>query len=222
MSSRRIYRHFCMAARTLELVGERWTLLIVRDLLFGPRRFTDLARGLNDITPSRLTGRLRRLEAAGIVSRQPQAGGREVWYALTEAGAALEPVVEELTLWGIENALEPPDPDEPAQPEPVMLGSKVFLKRFTPHLNEQVVWVWRLAGEDSFTIRFEHGEWVLARGEAHAPDVLVEATAKAWARFLTSGGARRLPRPDIRLSGKTAAQIRLARAFAGELRRSKD
>jgi DNA-binding HxlR family transcriptional regulator len=63
----RIYRHFCMTARALEVIGDRWSLLIVRDLLLGPRRFTDLVRVLNPITPTRLTDRLRRLEAAEVV-----------------------------------------------------------------------------------------------------------------------------------------------------------
>jgi DNA-binding transcriptional ArsR family regulator len=69
MDPDRIYRHSCMMARALEAVGERWSLLIVRDLLLGPRRFTDLARSLSEITPTRLTGRLRQLEAAGLVER---------------------------------------------------------------------------------------------------------------------------------------------------------
>jgi DNA-binding HxlR family transcriptional regulator len=215
MSPGRVYRHFCMMARTLELVGERWSLLIVRDLLFGPRRFTDLAKGLHGITPARLTNRLRRLEAAGIVTRRPRASGREVWYSLTEAGAALEPVVDELTLWGIENALEPPDPAEPAQPEPAMIGTKMVLKRFAPPPTDQVVWVWRFPGEDSFTARFD-GAWKVIRGEAEGPDVLVEADARSWARFLTSS-ARMLPQPDIRLSGTLAAQARFAKSFGSEL-----
>jgi DNA-binding HxlR family transcriptional regulator len=216
MSSRRIYRHFCMMARTLELVGERWSLLIVRDLLFGPRRFTDLARALNGITPARLTNRLRRLEATAIVTRRPRAAGREVWYSLTDAGAALEPVVDELTLWGVENALEPPDPAEPAQPEPVMIGTKVVLKRFAPPPTDQVVWVWRFQGEVSFTARSDDGRWTVARGEMEAPDVIVEADAKAWARFLSTC-PRTLPQPDIRLLGEPAAQARFARSFGGEL-----
>jgi DNA-binding HxlR family transcriptional regulator len=217
--STRIYRHFCMMARTLELIGERWSLVIVRDLLFGPRRFTDLARALNDITPSRLTDRLRRLEAAGIVSREPQPTGREVWYALTEAGAALEPIVDELTLWGIEHALESLNPNEPVQPEPVMLGTKVVLKRFAPPPDRVLSWVWRFSRDDVFTIRFANGEWDIARGEAEVPDVVVEAEAKAWALFLTSS-PRHLPWPGIRLTGRPAAQARFASAFYAELRRS--
>jgi DNA-binding HxlR family transcriptional regulator len=210
-----------MVARTLELVGERWSLLIVRDLLFGPRRFTDLARGLHDITPTRLTERLRRLEQAGIVTRQPQPRGREVWYALTEAGAALEPVLDGLALWGIDHAHEEPRPDEPAHPEPVMLGSKVVLERFAPKPDHPSVWVWRLTGDDAFTIRSDAGEWTVIRGEQEEPDVIVEATARAWARFLTSARPRHLPQDDIRLSGTRAAQARLARAFDAGLRRSK-
>src|SRR5262249_46786897 len=75
MDSGRIYRHFCMMARALEVVGEHWSLLIVRDLLLGPQRFTDLARSLQEITPTRLTNRLRQLEAAGVVTREPQTSG---------------------------------------------------------------------------------------------------------------------------------------------------
>ena len=71
----RICRHFCMMARALEVIGERWSLLLVRDLLLGPRRFTDLVRTLSGVTPARLTDRLRHLEAAGIVVRESQAEG---------------------------------------------------------------------------------------------------------------------------------------------------
>src|SRR5262249_9122349 len=75
MDSGRIYRHFCMMARALEVVGEHWSLPIVRDLLLGPQRFTDLARSLQEITPTRLTNRLRQLEAAGAVTPEPQTSG---------------------------------------------------------------------------------------------------------------------------------------------------
>ena len=129
MEPRRFYRQFCMTARTLEVVGERWSLLIVRDLLLGPRRFTDLQRGLAEITPTRLTDRLRQLQAAGVVTRERRPAGREVWYELTSAGRDLEPIVDALTLWGIEHAFEVPRPDEPVCAAPVMIGTKVLLCR---------------------------------------------------------------------------------------------
>src|SRR5215813_2248065 len=85
--SKRRYQHFCPAARALETIGERWSLLIVRDLLAGPRRFSDLRRSLAAITPKGLSARLRALEAAGIVAREV-ASEREVWYRLTPKGGA--------------------------------------------------------------------------------------------------------------------------------------
>src|SRR5262249_3831350 len=125
MESGRIYRHFCMMARALEVVGERWSLLIVRDLLLGPQRFTDLARSLPEMPPPRRTNRLRQLEAAGVVTRELPSSGREVWYRLTEAGLELAPVVDALTLWGIEHAFAPPQAGEPVPPVPLMIGTKV-------------------------------------------------------------------------------------------------
>jgi DNA-binding HxlR family transcriptional regulator len=215
MNSPRIYRHFCMMARALEIVGERWSLLIVRDLLLGPRRFTDLARSLKEITPTRLTNRLRQLEATGIVAREQSAAGREVWYRLTDAGLDLGPVVETLIVWGIEHALEPPHPGEPVHAAPVMIGSKVFLSQRAQHARP-VVWVWRFP-DNRYTLRFDEGGWVLSRGEAEPAEVIVDSTLEAWARFLTARGARKLPRRDVRLIGEPAAIEEFAAAFAADL-----
>lgn len=86
------YGQFCAVARALELVGERWTLLIVRELLLGACTFTELRRGLPRIPRATLAARLRTLRAAGIV---------DDGYRLTEAGAALAPVVRELARWAV-------------------------------------------------------------------------------------------------------------------------
>jgi DNA-binding HxlR family transcriptional regulator len=218
MDPDRIYRHFCMMARALEVVGERWSLLIVRDLLLGPRRFTDLGRGLADITPTRLTGRLRALEAAGIVTREPPTAGREVWYRLTEAGRDLESVVDALTLWGIEHAREPPAPGEPVNPEPVMIGTKVWLNRRAQPPRPPVAWVWRFPEDDYYTLRLEGTAWELARGQPEAATVTVDATTEAWARFITTPAAdRRLPRDDIQLEATRSAARQFAKAFGAKL-----
>jgi DNA-binding HxlR family transcriptional regulator len=218
MNSRRTYRHFCMTARALEVVGERWSLLIVRDLLLGPRRFTDLLRSLRDITPTRLTNRLRQLEANDVVARKRLSTGREVWYELTDAGRDLWPVVDTLTVWGIEHALEPPRPAEPVHASPVMIGTKAFLIGYAGQLRGQVVWAWQFPGDDQYTIRSEETGWTLARGEPDSADVVVDTTLEAWARFLTARGARTLPRRDIRLSGTPTAIRKFAKAFAAEAR----
>ncbi|HEX7668139.1 MAG TPA: helix-turn-helix domain-containing protein, partial [Polyangiaceae bacterium] len=101
MSERRSYSQHCGLARALDVVGERWTLLVVRDLLLGPRRYGDLLGSLQGITTNLLAKRLRELTAAGLLEKRklsPPASG-EV-YALTEAGLELEPVVMELARWG--------------------------------------------------------------------------------------------------------------------------
>ncbi len=108
----RVYGQYCGFARALEAVGERWALLVVRDLLIGAKRFTDLLRGLPGIPSNVLTARLKELEHAGIVQRRvlPRPA-RAVVYELTEYGLELEPVVVELGRWGAKN-LGDPRPDE--------------------------------------------------------------------------------------------------------------
>lgn len=108
----RAYGQYCGFARALEVVGERWALLVVRDLLVGPKRFTDLLRGLAGIPSNVLTARLKELENAGVVQRRvlPRPA-RAVVYELTAYGLELEPVVTELGRWGAKN-LGDPRPDE--------------------------------------------------------------------------------------------------------------
>ena len=108
----RAYGQYCGFARALEVVGERWALLVVRDLLVGPKRFTDLLRGLPGIPSNVLTARLKELEGAGVARRRvlPRPA-RAVVYELTEYGLELEAVVVELGRWGAKN-LGDPRPDE--------------------------------------------------------------------------------------------------------------
>lgn len=207
-----------MGARALEVVGERWTLLIVRDLLLGPRRFTELERGLSEITPTRLTDRLRQLEAAGVVVRDASAGGREVWYRLSDAGRDLEPSIDALILWGIEHRLESPVAGDLVHPEPTMIGTKVWLNRNGPMLSKSVIWVWQFPDQHEYTLRHSDDIWQLTRGGAASAAVSVRATAEAWARFLTSPRpGRRLPSQDITLEGTTGQRGLFAKAFGAEL-----
>jgi len=93
------YHQFCPVAKAMELLDERWTLLIVRELLQGSRHFNDIRRGVPKISPSLLSKRLHDLTRAGIVQRHDD--GRQVAYALTAAGEELRPVVEHLGAWGM-------------------------------------------------------------------------------------------------------------------------
>ena len=109
---KRDYGQFCGLVRALEMVGERWALLIVRDLLVEPKRFTDLRQGLPRIPTNILAARLRELEQGGIVRRRAlPAPERAVVYELTEYGAELEDVVVRLGRWGA-RSLGEPRPDE--------------------------------------------------------------------------------------------------------------
>lgn len=99
--TRRTYDQTCGIARALDLLGERWTLLIVRDLLVGPLRYTDLLEGLPGIGTNLLADRLKRLEAEGIVTRHPlpEPADSVTVYDLTPAGRDLEPVLQALARW---------------------------------------------------------------------------------------------------------------------------
>lgn len=92
------YGQFCPIAQALEVIGERWTLLVVRELLSGSRRFNEIQRGVPLMSPTLLSQRLARLERAGIVQRHPSGSRHE--YQLTPAGAELRQVVEGLGMWG--------------------------------------------------------------------------------------------------------------------------
>ena len=97
----RTYGDPCGVARALDAVGERWALLVVRELLLGPKRFTDLHRGLGGASQNVLSQRLRELEATGIVRRRRLGPPAGAWaYELTEEGSALEPVLVALGRWG--------------------------------------------------------------------------------------------------------------------------
>jgi DNA-binding HxlR family transcriptional regulator len=105
----RNYGQYCAVVSALELVGERWALLIVRDLLVGPRRYGDLKHGLPRIPTNILSTRLKELQQAGVVRRVPLAHG--LVYDLTEYGRGLEDVVLALGRWGFQGMGEPADDD---------------------------------------------------------------------------------------------------------------
>jgi DNA-binding HxlR family transcriptional regulator len=110
---RKGYDQYCPIAHALDLVGERWALLIVRELMRGPKRYTDLAEHLPGIGTNILASRLRDLEACGLVTKRklpPPAASRV--YELTEYGRRLKPVIRELALWGARSVGPPKAEDE--------------------------------------------------------------------------------------------------------------
>jgi DNA-binding HxlR family transcriptional regulator len=203
----RTYGHACALARALEHVGDRWTLLVVRDLTLGPKRFTDLMDLMAGITPKTLTRRLRELEADGLVEADREAGRREVWYRLTPAGEELQPVLDELLFWGMRHVAEPPRPDEPVHPEHVLRALQLQLQRGGVDAGS-VRWVVNVLGTGDYVLSSDGDRWELRSevGEGVA-DVTITATRSALTRFLTAPPPRDPNSEDIEITG-TASAIR--------------
>jgi DNA-binding HxlR family transcriptional regulator len=170
VSGKRTYSDGCSSAHALDLVGERWALLIVRDLLFGPKRFSDLAIGLPQASPNVLTQRLRELEAEGIVRRRklPPPASAMV-YELTAWGADLEPILLGLQRWGAASASYPHD--VPVGCDSAMLALK---NAFQPSADgfAAVVEVRFAAG--TFAVALDGGSIAIRRGAAESPAATIE------------------------------------------------
>jgi len=122
------YSQFCPLARAAELIGERWTLLLVRELLLGPKRFSDLRRGLSGVSSSVLSERLAALERAGlVVQRELPPPTPASLYELTEAGLGLEPALLELARFGL-RFLGAPQPGDHYEPDWLRLALRLFAR----------------------------------------------------------------------------------------------
>lgn len=96
-----VYGQFCPVAKATEIIGERWTMLILRELLLGTSRFSDFQRAISRMSPTILSRRLKQLEEKGVVIRKRASGQDSYEYHLTPAGKELEPVVEQTAIWGM-------------------------------------------------------------------------------------------------------------------------
>ena len=149
------FDQYCPVAHALGLVGERWALLVVRELLHGPKRYTDLIEGLPGIGTNILAARLRDLDHAGVVRRRklPPPAASTV-YELTEYGSELEEVIYAMARWGA-RSLGPPGPDDELYPE---WGVNAFPALFnvSEATGLTATYVLRI-GEDVFTVRVDRG-----------------------------------------------------------------
>jgi DNA-binding HxlR family transcriptional regulator len=212
MANRRRYGDRCGVARALDLVGERWALLVVRELLLGPKRFTDLRAGLPHVSPDVLSQRLRELEQEGIVRRRtlaPPAGSRV--YELTDRGLELEPVVRALGRWGSSAPFPPGD---------ARLGvdSAILALRtlFDPSGAEGLSASYELRfGEQRFHARVSDGRLEVARGSADAPDATIETDTGTLSALLWHGRrpAEALRSGDLKIDGSRRAAERFLRLF---------
>ncbi len=182
----RTYDHFCLTARTLERVGDRWSLLVIRDLLTGPKRFTDLMDRLGGITPKTLSQRLSELDGAGILTADRQAGRREVWYQLTPAGADLGPVLDGLNWWGLRHAWRRPEDGEPLHAEHLLRSVVQAIDRGTDD-HWPARWHFRADGAD-YLAESDGQRWSLAAKAPSAPaDVTITGTSQALTALIFAG-----------------------------------
>lgn len=176
MSRKRLYDDGCATAHALDLVGERWGLLVVRELLFGPRRFTDLEAGMPGASTNALSLRLRELEAAGVLRRRKLSPPAASWvYELTDWGRDLEPIVIGLGRWGARSPQL--SRREHTSLASLMLALKALFDPPAAGKLQADVTV-RINGE-SFRLRIDDGRIELSRGESDAPDAVVTATMAA-------------------------------------------
>lgn len=179
--SNRGYGQYCGFARALELVGERWGLMIVRDLLTGPKRFTDLQRGLPKIPSNILTIRLKELEESGIVERITRRDARGVFYHLTPGGMELEDAVVALSRWGA--------------------------KRLGPVRDGEIITPQSMTMALRTTFRAEDAEGPAIRYELHFGDIALHAIVDDAAVTVDAGA---ISNPDLVITASPAFRALLA------------
>ncbi|MEA2214291.1 MAG: hypothetical protein QOF83_4239 [Solirubrobacteraceae bacterium] len=215
MADKRTYGDSCGIARALDRIGERWALLVVRELALGPKRFTDLRTGLPGIGPDVLAQRLRDLEAAGVVRRgrlPPPAAARI--YALTEWGSELEPVLLALGRWGSQAPL--PDPSRPLSPDALVLALETT---YAPAGRPRTASYQLNIGEHAFVIGVSAAGLDVTRGHAATPSFTLDSDPATLAAVLWHGVSSAKARRDgaLALDGDAAELDRFLEFFPAPL-----
>ncbi|GIH03620.1 transcriptional regulator [Rhizocola hellebori] len=184
MTTVRSYGDPCAAARALDVIGERWALMIVRELLFGPKRYSDLQAGLPNASPTVLSQRLRDLEEGEVILRRKLGPPTRAWvYELTEWGHQLEPILVHLGRWGSRSPAKPAT--KTLSTDSLMLAMKSHLE---PARMEGLDATFMIdLGEDLFTVRVMDGELTIQRGEPTRWDAAIR-TDTATFQALVIGG----------------------------------
>jgi DNA-binding HxlR family transcriptional regulator/putative sterol carrier protein len=208
------YQQYCGAARALDVVGDRWTLLIVRELMLGPRRFTDLIDGLPGISRNLLTERLRALERDGVVARQelPPPAARQV-YELTKDGRDLAAAMVPLVAWGARR-----------------LGARKSTESFRPHWGALAMVTFAnreaakgvsetyqyLVGRSAFHFIVDDGSIELHEGWADNPAVTLTTDEETWADIASSKitGSSAVDTGALTLTGNAQAAKRLGKILS--------
>jgi len=182
--TKRSYRDLCGIARALDAVGERWALLVVRELMLGPKRFTDLRTGLPNLGPDILSQRLRELEQVGVVGRrrlEPPSGAQV--YELTDRGRELESVILALGDWGSSAPI--PRDASGISVDSTILGMKTL---FDPLAAGQLTARLELRlDEQRFRASILDGDFEIERGEQGSADARIKSNPLTFATLLWQG-----------------------------------
>jgi DNA-binding HxlR family transcriptional regulator len=207
MADRRSYHQFCGLARALDLVGERWTLLIVRNLLLGPKRYSDLLRGLPGITTNLLAKRLREMQELGLVERSADPSRAER-YELTELGRALEPPVMELARWGSRFLVDGPASDDVLD---IGWGLLSLKRRYVGGMRAVIE---LRVDERVFELALEPDYVHVTEGAAARPDATVAGSSAAFRALFFGGAERTRDTGELVEAGEQPGLELLRRAFA--------
>jgi DNA-binding HxlR family transcriptional regulator len=178
----RTYNQYCATARTLDLIGERWTMLLIRELLTGPKRFGDLQASLRGLGTGLLAARLKHLEHEGLARRitlPPPA--RTPAYALTEAGEELGPAILALARWGLKWAMDERRETETFHPGWAVLGLRACFDAEAA-TGLRAVYEFRI-DDDSFHARVNDATIEVRHGPAQQPDATVTISKDAFLRI---------------------------------------
>jgi len=213
MASKKRYAQYCSVAYALDVLGERWTLLVVRDLLMGPKRYTDLREGLPGIATDILTARLRTLEEAGFVRRRelPRPAPATV-YELTDGGQRLAPVVAALGRVGL-GLIGDPRPEEDVRAERLVLALRLTF-RAEAFADLAETYALNIDGEP-FGVTVRGGAVDTAPGVPPSPAMTLTTDSRTFIALLTHKAppAEALAAGDAELDGDRAALDRFLEAF---------
>nr|WP_042180189.1 winged helix-turn-helix transcriptional regulator [Kibdelosporangium sp. MJ126-NF4]CEL14244.1 Transcriptional regulator, HxlR family [Kibdelosporangium sp. MJ126-NF4] len=219
MAPRRSYGDGCATAQALDIVGERWALLIVRELLLGPKRFTDLRADLPGVSPTVLAQRLREFTREGVVHHRRMAPPMSVHiYELTEWGHKLEPVIHMLGMWALQSPTPPCAP--PQSVDANVLSLRVL---FDPDAARGRTVRFALnVDERRYRVCVMDGGLDLARGEVHAPDATIDTDVLTLHALLhrTRSVHDALEAGAIKVSGSVAAVADLPVLFRPDRHRA--
>lgn len=213
MPEKRWYDDACGTALALEFVGERWSLLIMRELLLGPRRFGELKADLRGISANVLTQRLEGMERSGILTRRrlPPPANVQV-YELTQWGYEAEPIFQTMGRWATRSPLH--DPTLPLSPVSAMLSLRTMIKPDRPG-DLRMTLVFRFPGA-SFIGRLDANDLAIERGETDAADVVFETDPTRFVSLVYGKFpfAESEAEGRLRLSGDRALAQRFVDLFA--------